>query len=277
MGDGGLALGAALLADIAVNGVARSRLDDLFLGPAYGRAEIERALAAFPGLKIERVPDIASRTAGLIADGKIILWFQGRMEYGPRALGGRSILALPGSAQLKTKLNIFLKKRVWYQPFCPTMLADAAAEVLEDYGGVDNRFMTVGYKVRDEYADRMVAVINADNSCRPQILRGEEGPAYACIIDLLKKVRERTGRRRLSTSFNKHGNPSSHPPQAIELPGRSPRILVRDFWHGKTEASCRPGRPDHRPPCVYFIELTRARPAHRRPQVLTPLSLAAFV
>ncbi len=219
MGDGGLALGAALHADFAADGIARSRLDDLFLGPSYGRAEIERALAAFPGLKIERVPDIASRAAGLIADGRIVLWFQGRMEYGPRALGGRSILALPGSVSIKNKLNIYLKKRVWYQPFCPTMLADAAAEVLEDYDGVDNRFMTVGYKVRDEYADRMVAVINADNSCRPQILAGDEGPAYACFIDLLKKVRERTGLGVvLNTSFNKHGESIVNTPrEAIEL------------------------------------------------------------
>jgi carbamoyltransferase len=249
MGDGGLALGAALYANLTLNGaplrgnkprrsaaehdpqarpgapaaaapsVARVRLDDLFLGPSYGGAEIERALAAYPGLKAERVPDIAGRTAGLIAEGRIVLWYQGRMEYGPRALGNRSILALPGSVGLKNKLNIYLKKRVWYQPFCPTMLADAAAEVLEDGGGAVNRFMTVGYRVKDAYADRMAAVIGADRSCRPQILTGNEGPAYGRYLDLLGKVRERTGLGVvLNTSFNKHGESIVNTPrEALEL------------------------------------------------------------
>jgi len=269
MGDGGLALGAALYADLtlalnrgsyprlsaaeldpratrgapaagAVGAVltrapatARVKMDDLFLGPAYDVAEIERALAAFHHVKYERVADIASRTAGLIADGKIVLWFQGRMEYGPRALGNRSILALPGSAQLKNKLNIALKKRVWYQPFCPTMLSDAAAEVLMDYGGVDNRFMTVGYKVKDAYADRMVAVINADNSCRPQILSGDEGPAYARTLDLLGKIRERTGLGMvLNTSLNKHGESIINTPrEALALLTGSPFevLVLEDF------------------------------------------------
>ena len=261
MGDGGLALGAALYADLTLRGsaaaltrdfitrastaepdpqtksgapaTARVKLDDLFLGPAYDGGEIERALASFHHVRYERPADIASRTAGLISDGKIVLWFQGRMEYGPRALGNRSILALPGSAQLKNKLNIYLKKRVWYQPFCPTMLSDAAAEVLMDYGGVDNRFMTVGYKAKDAYADRMTAVINADNSCRPQILSGNEGPAYGRFLDLLRKVRERTGLGMvLNTSLNKHGEAIINTPrEALALLTSSPFevLVLEDF------------------------------------------------
>ncbi len=233
MGDGGLALGAALHANLALNGIARCRLDDLFLGPAHTGADIERALAAFRGVSYERSPDIASRAAGLIADGKIVLWYQGRMEYGPRALGNRSILACPGSARIKNDLNLFLKKRVWYQPFCPTMLADAAEEMLADFNGTDNRFMTVGYKVRPECADRMAAVINADNSCRPQILSGDEGSAYGRFIELLKKVRERTGLGMvLNTSFNKHGESIVNTPrEALELltDSRFEYLVLEDF------------------------------------------------
>jgi carbamoyltransferase len=219
MGDGGLALGAALHANLALNGVSRCRLGHLFLGPSFGPEEVGATLAAFPGVRFERPPDIADRAAGLIADGKIVLWFQGRMEFGPRALGNRSILALPGSAALKNTLNIFLKKRVWYQPFCPTMLAGEAAEILEDYGGANNPFMTVGYRVKDEYVDRMAAVINADKSCRPQILAGDEGPAYGRYPRLLEKVRERTGLGVvLNTSLNKHGESIINSPrEALEL------------------------------------------------------------
>lgn len=233
MGDGGLALGAALYANSRLNGVTRCRMDDLFLGPSYGTEEIERSLAAFPELRFKRAPDIAARTGGLIAEGKIVLWFQGRMEYGPRALGNRSILAQPGSARLKNTLNIFLKKRVWYQPFCPSMLADAAAEVLRDYHGVDNPFMTVGYRVKDERADAMIAVTNADGSCRPQILSGNEGPAYGRFIDLLKNVRERTGLGIvLNTSFNKHGESIINSPrEALELlaGGRFEYLVLEDY------------------------------------------------
>jgi len=219
MGDGGLALGAALYANLKLNHDSRVPLGDLFLGPSIGPDEVERSLAAFPGIRFDRPPDIADRAAGLIAEGKIVLWFQGRMEFGPRALGNRSILALPGSAALKNALNIFLKRRVWYQPFCPTMLAGDASEVLEDHGGANNPFMTVGYRVKDAYADRMVAVINADRSCRPQILAGNEGPAYGRYPRLLEKVRERTGLGAvLNTSFNKHGESIVNSPrEALEL------------------------------------------------------------
>ena len=158
---------------------------------------------------------IEEQTAELIAEGQIMLWFQGRMEYGPRALGNRSILALPNSAAIKNKINIYLKKRVWFQPFCPTMLEEEASQMLEDYSGINNKFMTVGYKVKPEYTDRLIAVINTDNSCRPQILE-DDSSRYT---KLLKKIRELTGIGViLNTSLNKHGEPIiNSPEEAIEL------------------------------------------------------------
>jgi len=218
MDDGGLALGAALYDNLTVNGVPRCRLENLFLGPSYTISEIEQVLSAFPAVRYQRFPAIEEKVVQLVKEGHIVLWFQGRMEYGPRALGDRSILALPSSISIKNKLNIYLKKRVWYQPFCPTMLSDAAAEILEDYNGTDNLFMTVGYQTKEKYADKMIAVINADNSCRPQIL-SEGGPQYGRYLAFLKKMRELTGRGVvLNTSFNKHGESIiNNPKEALEL------------------------------------------------------------
>jgi carbamoyltransferase len=214
MGDGGLALGAALHAGLTIFGQPRSPLRDLFLGPESTSAEIQDAVerSGLPHEKCERVED---KAAELISRGKIVLWFQGRMEYGPRALGGRSILALSNSIALKNRLNIYLKKRVWYQPFCPTMLASDAAELLRDHDGVNNPFMTVGYMIKDQYADRLAAVINADNSCRPQILDGGP-PLYR---RLLEKVKDLTGFGVvLNTSMNKHGESIiNSPAEALDL------------------------------------------------------------
>lgn len=228
MGDGGLALGAAIHAGWTLEGRSRTPLRDLFLGPEYAAAEIEAAVKE-SGLPHRKPASISDAAAELIAQGHIVLWFQGRMEYGPRALGGRSILALANSVVLKNKLNVFLKKRVWYQPFCPTILEGDAAELLRDHKGVNNAFMTVGYSVKDQYADRLAAVINTDNSCRPQIL--EEGPER--FRRLLERLKERIGIGAvLNTSMNKHGESIVNTPsEALDLllRGRFEYLAIGDF------------------------------------------------
>jgi len=228
MGDGGLALGAALFAGQTLQGQSRYPLQDLFLGPESSDAEIRNAVerSGLPHQKLDRIED---KAAELISRGQIVLWFQGRMEYGPRALGGRSILALSNSVALKNRLNIFLKKRVWYQPFCPTMLPSDASELLQDHNGVNNPFMTVGYLIKDHYADRLAAVINADSSCRPQIL--EEGPPR--YRRLLEKVKDLTGFGVvLNTSMNKHGESIvNSPAEALDLllNSRFEYLAIGDF------------------------------------------------
>ena len=228
MGDGGLALGAALYAGRTLQDQFRHPLRHLFLGPEYSDAEIQSAVER-SGLPHEKTGRIEDRAAELIAQGRIVLWFQGRMEFGPRALGGRSILALPNSIALKNRLNILLKKRVWYQPFCPTMLQSDASELLRDYGGVNNPFMTVGYSIKDSCADRLAAVINADNSCRPQIL--DDGPPR--YRRLIERVKELTGSGVvLNTSMNKHGEPIVNTPaEALDLliDSRFEYLAIGDF------------------------------------------------
>ncbi|MGH9336842.1 MAG: carbamoyltransferase N-terminal domain-containing protein, partial [Vicinamibacteria bacterium] len=144
MGDGGLALGAALACAFDLSGSGCFRLGDLRLGPSILASEIEAALRA-SGLSFRKVDDVALEAARRVAAGEVIFWFQGRMEFGPRALGGRSILARPDSKELRDRLNLKLKRRVWYQPFCPSMLDEEAKRLLET-GEVPNRFMTMSYR-----------------------------------------------------------------------------------------------------------------------------------
>jgi carbamoyltransferase len=150
-------------------------------------------------------------------DGEIILWYQGRMEIGPRSLGNRSILARPDDARIKDRLNLLLKKRVWYQPFCPSILAEDGAALLHAEGQCleDNRFMTMAFRVREEHLGTMTGVINVDGTCRPQFV-GEENQLYR---ELLLHIKEELGYGVvLNTSFNIHGEPLvCSPREALEM------------------------------------------------------------
>jgi carbamoyltransferase len=219
MGDGGLALGAAI--GCAQAGGERLALDfsRLDLGPSFAVSEIEGALIS-KGLRASRSEAIADQAAELIAAGAIVLWFQGRMEYGPRALGQRSVLARPDRASLRDRLNLALKRRVWYQPFCPSMLASEAPRFLEDWDGPSNPHMTTAYMVREGCRDRMAGVIGLDGSCRPQVVPdASDGP----FARLLHGLRARLGAGIvLNTSFNIHGEPLvCTPAQAIDVYLRS--------------------------------------------------------
>lgn len=208
MGDGGLALGAALTANRTNHHVTTCWLTDLYLGPRYTTEEILTSARAVPTgtFRIDRLDNPAAEAARRLLEGKIILWFQGRMEIGPRALGHRSILARPDDRAIKDRLNLLLKKRVWYQPFCPSMLIEDAPVLLETEGQdiQDNRFMTMAFRVRPEHLPLMEGVITVDGTCRPQFV-GAEDPRYR---DLLIGMKEALGYGVvLNTSFNLHGEP----------------------------------------------------------------------
>ena len=136
------------------------------------------------------------------------------MEYGPRALGNRSIIASASSQATKDKLNISFKKRNWFQPFCPSLLEEDAGKIFEDVSQPD-RFMVMGYKVKPSMVGKVRAVINIDNTARPQML-GNENPRYH---ELLKQVKKNTGLGIiLNTSFNLHGSPVvCNPKDAIDV------------------------------------------------------------
>jgi carbamoyltransferase len=212
MGDGGLALGSALALAVERKGAGTYPLGDLRLGPDVRPGEVEAALRD-SGLRFEGVEDPAAEAARRIAEGAVVFWFQGRMEFGPRALGGRSILARPDSESLRDRLNLKLKRRVWYQPFCPSILDEEAERLLEG-GETKNRFMTMAYTVRSEGRELLKGVVGRDGTCRPQMV----DESYGIYHRLLMSTRKAIGvGALLNTSFNLHGEPLvASPAQAID-------------------------------------------------------------
>ncbi len=206
MGDGGLAMGSAMVANYESNGISEYNFKDAYFGPLFSNDYIKTVLekSELRNIKYKYVEEIEKEVARIIFEGNIVFWFQGEMEYGPRALGNRSILASPHSEEIKNELNLVQKKRVWYQPFCPTMLIDDARELLEDLKGTPNRFMTMGYMVKKDRQKLMKGVINIDGSCRPQIITNYDS-RYAGLLSEYKKL---SGYGvLLNTSFNLHGEP----------------------------------------------------------------------
>ncbi|NJN16985.1 MAG: carbamoyltransferase [Oscillochloris sp.] len=215
-GDSGTALGAALWVDAKARGGRRgeSRMDHAFLGPSYSETEIENLLR-WAKLPYRRVDDIAAATAELLAQDKIVGWFQGRMEFGPRALGARSILASPITPDMQTRLNE-LKDREDFRPVAPVVLEEAAADWFVNAG--ESPFMLFVHKVRPEHAARIPAVRHVDGSARIQTIRRDQHPRY---YDLLKAFAERTGVPVLvNTSFNTRGEPIVC----------TPRDALESFW-----------------------------------------------
>jgi carbamoyltransferase len=205
MGDGGLPYGAAMYADFMLNGkLPCARIRDMYLGPAYSNDAISDGIKRHRELSCEEVEDPAGLAAELIAEkNRIVLWFQGRMEYGPRALGNRSVLALPSDVENRNRLNLLIKQRPYYQPFASTILEEDAHKLLDDYIS-PNRFMTGANHVRDSRFDDLVAASHIDHTTRPQMLDGENLEYRR----LLERVRKRTGTGAvLNTSLNKHGRP----------------------------------------------------------------------
>jgi carbamoyltransferase len=204
MGDGGLALGAAIACARAHGEALSLDLSRLDLGPEYSPEQMESALSS-RALKYTKQACIESAVADLLARDAIVLWSQGRMEYGPRALGHRSVLARPDRPALRDRLNRVLKRRAWYQPFCPSLLESEAARLLEDWDALTNPHMTMAYMVREQYRDGMSGVIGLDGSCRPQIVPDAASDPFA---RLLHHMRARLGLGGvLNTSFNVHGEP----------------------------------------------------------------------
>jgi carbamoyltransferase len=168
------------------------------------------------------------------------------MEYGPRALGHRSVLARPDRPSLRDRLNLVLKRRVWYQPFCPSMLETDACRLLTDLRGTPSRHMTSAYMVAPEARAALAGVINVDGSCRAQIIPNDDAGVFA---RLLRVIRERTGTGALlNTSFNIHGEPLvCTPAQALDVFRRSgadalaigPYLVRRDPFSGDEVAGIR--------------------------------------
>jgi carbamoyltransferase len=202
-GDSGTSLGAALWIDGQKRGPSKRHwhMDHAFLGPAYGDNEIEVFLKQ-ARLRYRRAANLAGDVADLLQKNNVIGWFQGRMEFGPRALGARSILASPLDASMQSHLNL-IKDREDFRPVAPVVLEEDAAEWFVD--GAVSPFMVFVYDVRPEKADKIPAVRHVDGTARIQTINRSQNPAY---YDLLRAFKERTGVPVLiNTSFNTRGEP----------------------------------------------------------------------
>lgn len=215
MADGGLAPGAACFAWSQFSGLPPESFSDFRLGPDHGDLGSGVESQLLPGETAQRPSDIAVHAADLVAAGEVVMWAQGRMELGPRALGARSIVARADSEAARDALNLRLKRRVWFQPFCPTILESEAPRLLADFrGDTDvNRHMTMGYLTTPEGRRALAGAIGPDGSCRPQMVAADPGEPWA---RLLSAVRERTGAGAvINTSLNVHGKPMPDAPSDI--------------------------------------------------------------
>jgi carbamoyltransferase len=213
-GDEGLAIGAALHVYHAVlNQPRRFVMKNSYLGPAFSEAAIESELkkAKLSYRKIERGP-LLDAVAQQIAAGSVVGWFQGRMEWGPRALGNRSILAHPGLPGMKDILNARIKQREWFRPFAPSILEERQCEYFDhDH---PSPFMLHVYKIRSEKRSQLSAVNHVDDTGRLQTVSREENPLY---YDLIRAFERKTGVPVvLNTSFNENEPIVCRPEEAID-------------------------------------------------------------
>jgi carbamoyltransferase len=220
--DAGTALGAALWVDAHERGLPRRAysMEHAFLGPAFDDAEIEEFLR-WTKAPYTKIGQVAEETAELLVEDKVIGWFQGRMEFGPRALGTRSILASPIHAEMQARLND-IKDREDFRPVAPVVLEEDAAEWFQ--GAAVSPFMLFVFGVRPEKADRIPAVRHVDGTARVQTINRRQNPAY---YDLLAAFKRRTGVPVLvNTSFNTRGEPIVC----------TPRDAVESFWTSPLDA-----------------------------------------
>jgi carbamoyltransferase len=184
-----------------------------YYGPEYSDSEIRAALDDV-GANWRRFDEhqLIERTAAQIADGKIVGWFQGRMEFGPRALGNRSILADPRRHDMKDILNSRIKLREPFRPFCPSILGECAGEYFEtDY---PSPFMVMAFKIKAAQRDRIPAVTHGDGTGRLQTVEKDVNPLY---WKLIRRFGDITGVPiLLNTSFNENEPIVNTPAQAID-------------------------------------------------------------
>ena len=212
-GDDGIAIGCAFYGWLEI--LKRPRgfvMEHAFVGRRYGDHEIVNALQK-PLVRIQvnavNSDDICRDTAKLLADQKVIGWFQGPSEFGPRALGNRSLLADPRRAEMKNILNSRVKHRQAFRPFAPIVLAERMTDIFE--GEEDSPFMLIAKAVRAEWRERIPGIVHVDGTARVQTVREATNPK---LYRLLKEFEALTGVPVLiNTSFNVKGEPIVETPQ----------------------------------------------------------------
>ena len=202
-GDSGTAIGAASYVSTQ-RGVPVEKMEHVYLGPAYSNDEVIAACVAHPAKpQWQKVDAVPQRIGKLLADGNPVAWFQGRMEFGPRALGGRSILGCPSVPGVADRINAQIKFRERWRPFCPSMLDTVGPQMLQSAHPAP--FMTFTFEVAEEWKARVPEVVHEDGTSRAQVLKREYNPRY---YDLMLEMERLTGNGVvLNTSLNRRGEP----------------------------------------------------------------------
>ena len=213
-GDSGGALGTAFyIYNTVLKNPRKYVMHNALLGPSFTNEQVVTMLrqnqAAYE--EIGSDDELVDRTARMIADGKVVGWFQGRMEFGPRALGSRSLLADPRDSKMKDVINAKVKFREAFRPFAPAVLKERAHEYFEMPPGLDAPFMLLVPKVRDDKREVIPAVTHQDGTGRVQTVTEDTNPLYYRVI---KRFGELTGVPVvINTSFNVRGEPIVCTPQ----------------------------------------------------------------
>jgi carbamoyltransferase len=216
MGDEGLSVGSAILTAIAhgedISFLSHERMP--YWGPEFTLEDVYAALTSYQGIQFSYLGDFwINKAARSICENKIIGVFKSKMEFGPRALGNRSILANPSDPKLREKLNISIKKRPPWQPFCPTIIDEDRDTLFEK--SFDHKHMAIAFRMRPHYAERLPSAVHIDGTARPQFVSQSDN---AHFYKLLKEVKKLTGIGAvINTSFNLHGRAMvMSPHQAID-------------------------------------------------------------
>ena len=213
--DSGLGIGAALGVWTEATNKRAETLRHLYLGPSFDDEEIESQIRAC-GLQYRRCEDVAAATAELLDEGKIVGWFEGPMEAGPRALGGRSILADPRDPASRDRVNAAIKFREYWRPFCPSIAEEAIGGLIERAEAAP--YMILAFDATETARELIPGTVHIDDTMRVQTVSAESHPLYH---RLLGRFEELTGVSAvLNTSFNVKG-------EAIVC---TPRDAFRTFW-----------------------------------------------
>lgn len=206
--DNGVSLGAALLAAHEAGEEVRFQMAHTYWGSSYSNEDIERALKNAK-VQYRKSTNLAAETAQLLAEGKIVAWMQGAMEVGARALGARSILASPIFPDMKDKLNLEVKHRETWRPFCPSIKAESYERFIPS--GVDSAFMVVALPFSEKEKANVPSCVHVDGTARTQRVTKEMNPLFWSVLDEFEKL---TGYGILiNTSFNVQGEPTVCTPQ----------------------------------------------------------------
>ncbi len=202
-GDAGTALGAATY--VANEwGDQIKEMEHVYLGPSYTNEECIAAIEAHgEKLSWRKLGNTPAETARILAEGHPVSWFQGRMEFGPRALGNRSILGDPGIPEIADRINLQIKYRERWRPFCPSMLDTVAPEIIQT--SHPSPYMTFAFNVAEEWKNRIPGVVHEDGTARTQIVNQKTNPRYYALLQELEKLKGYGVV--LNTSLNRRGEP----------------------------------------------------------------------